>query len=344
MKAVIYRRTGDPSVLELADREPALPTDDEVLIRIAVSAVNPADCKARAGDKPGQPLPFPEVVPNHDGAGTVEAVGANVEHVSVGDRVWTILVAFDRPSGTAQELTCVPGDRVVALPDNVGFDVGACLGVPAVTAHRALTVYEGGPNRLSLGALSGRHVLVAGGAGVVGHAAIQLARWAGASVIATVSSDAKADLARTAGAHHVVDYTSDDAVDQIRNLVPGGIDQFVEVSPSLNESLDMAVAAQGASVAVYANNGGDEVTVPVREAFMRNMRYQFLYTVDPSMLASAKEDITAALADGAMPVGEDAGLALVRFPLDQTAEAHRATEDGVTGRILVDVESRMSKR
>lgn len=337
MKAVVYRTTGDPTVLELVDRDPLPPGKNEVRIRVAVSGVNPADCKSRSGDRPGQPLPFAEIVPNHDGAGTVEAVGTDVEHLRVGDRVWTVLAAFDRPSGTAQELTCVPASHVVRLPDNASFDEGACLGVPAVTAHRSLTVYEGGPNRLSPGALHGRFVLVAGGAGVVGHAAIQLARWAGATVIATVSSHAKGNLAAAAGAHHTVDYTRDDAAANIRSIASDGVDHIVEVSPSQNASLNMDVAAQGASIAVYANNGGDSVSVPVREAFMRNVRYQFLYTVDHTLLAHATEDIDAALSDRALRVGTETGLPLVRFPLDEAAAAHRAVEDGVVGRVLIDV-------
>ena len=150
---------------------------------------------------------------------------------AVGDRVWVFLAAHERPTGTAQEFAVLPAGRVVHLPDAAGFDLGASLGVPAMTAHRALTVHEGGPTRLGPGALDGRTVLVAGGAGAIGHAAIQLARWAGARVT-TVSSSEKAALATAAGAHHVVNYRTDDAARAIRAIAPDGVDQVVEVSPA----------------------------------------------------------------------------------------------------------------
>src|SRR4029079_3805063 len=150
----------------------------------------------------GAPPPSPEVTPNQDGAGVVDALGEGVEDLAVGDRVWVYLAGHQRPTGTAQQYTVVPAARVVRLPDDTSFDVGASLGVPAMTAHRALTVSEDGPDRLSPGALAGKIVLVAGGAGAGGHAAIQLARWAGATIITTISSPTKAALARAAGAHH----------------------------------------------------------------------------------------------------------------------------------------------
>lgn len=338
MRAVVYSSAGDPSVLDVVDREPGVPGDGEVRVRIVVSAVNPTDWKSRAG-APGQPLAFPEVVPHQDGAGVIDAIGPGVEGLAVGDRVWLLLAQHQRPTGTAQELTVVPADRVVKLPDTASFDLGAALGVPAVTAHRALTVAEGGPSRLSPGALAGRTVLVAGGAGAVGHAAIQLARWAGATVITTISSPEKAALAAAAGAHHTVDYTVGDPARAIRALAPAGVDVVVEVSPAVNAGLNHAVIANHGTVAVYANNGGDQMTLDVRAHFALNIRYQFLllYTLAPEALRAATQDITAALVDGALPVGEDAGLPLVRFPLEQTAKAHAAVESGAVGKVLIDV-------
>src|SRR6476660_354001 len=224
MKAVVYRTTGDPSVLELVDREIRDPGRGEARVRIMVSAVNPTDWKSRRGAKPGEPLPFGEVVPNQDGAGVVDAVGSGVEHLHVGDRVWLALAAYQRADGgTAQEFAVLPAERVFPLPENAGFDLGASLGVPAITAHRALTVAEDGPRRLHPGALAGKVVLVAGGAGAVGHAAIQLAKWAGAVVITTVSSPAKAALATAAGAEHVLHYRDEDVATDIRKLAPDGV-------------------------------------------------------------------------------------------------------------------------
>ncbi|HAM26185.1 MAG TPA: NADPH:quinone reductase, partial [Microbacteriaceae bacterium] len=196
MRAIVYSETGDPSVLRLVEREVADPHPGEVRVRIVVSGVNPTDWKSRRGAAAGEALPFAEVVPNQDGAGVIDAVGAGVERFTVGERVWLALAAYQRANGgTAQEFAIVPAERVYRLPEAGSFELGASLGVPAMTAHRALTVAEDGPARLGPGALAGKVVLVAGGAGAVGHAAIQLARWAGATVITTVSSAPKAALA-----------------------------------------------------------------------------------------------------------------------------------------------------
>lgn len=338
MKAITYSRTGDTSVLDLVDREIQEPGPGEVRVKVIVSGVNPTDWKNRSGATGD--LAFDEVVPNQDGAGIIDAAGRGVEGLAVGDRVWLYLSQYQRPTGTAQEYTVVLAEHVVRLPENVSFDVGASLGVPAMTAHRALTVSEDGPTRLAPGALNGKTVLVAGGAGAVGHAAIQLARWSGATVVTTVSGPGKAALAAAAGAHHTVDYTIGDTAAQIREIAPNGVDLIVEVAPAQNAELDAAVAGNRASIAVYANNGGDTITLPIRPHMMTNARYQFilLYTVGPDALNAAAEDVTTAAAAGILGVGEDAGLPLHRFPLAETAAAHAAVESGVVGKVLIDVE------
>ncbi len=340
MKAIVYRTTGDPSVLELVERETREPGDGEVRVRIMVSGVNPTDWKSRRGASPGEALPFDDVVPNQDGAGVVDAVGAGVEHFRIGDRVWLALAAYQRAdSGTAQEFAVLPADRVFPLPEETGFDVGASLGVPAVTAHRTLTVAEDGPRRLHPEALAGKVVLVAGGAGAVGHAAIQLATWAGAVVITTVSSPEKVSLVHAAGARHIINYKDSDAAAEIRRIAPDGVDLIVEVAPAQNAELDLAVIRNRGSIAVYANNGGDHVSLDVRKHFSLNIRYQFvlLYTVGMDAIHAAAEDINAALADGALPVGQAAGLPLHRFELARTAEAHAAVEENVVGKVLIQV-------
>jgi NADPH2:quinone reductase len=227
----------------------------------------------------------------------------------------------------------------VRLPEGTSFEVGASLGVPAMTAHRALTVSEDGPKRLNPGALTGKVVLVAGGAGAVGHAAIQLARWAGATVITTISGPAKAALATAAGAHHVINYRDKDAAAAIKEVASGGVDLVVEVAIGANSELDIDVAKPRASIAIYANDGGSEFSLDVRRNMIKNLRYQFvlLYTVGKGALTAAVEDITLALVDGALPVGEDAGLPLHRFPLEKTADAHQAVQDGAVGKVLIDV-------
>src|SRR3954470_9791005 len=201
MKAIIYRDNGGPDVLQHVDRDLPVPGPGEVRVRVRVSGVNPTDWQTRAGS--GHPRQFPEVTPPLDGAGVIDAVGDGVDRSRVGQRVWLFMAAAGRPTGTAAEFTVVPAERTVPLPDGVSFDVGASLGVPALTAHRALTVAEDGPRRLAPGALDGMVVVAAGGAGAVGHAVIQLARWAGATVVATVSGPHKARLAGAAGADHV---------------------------------------------------------------------------------------------------------------------------------------------
>jgi len=340
MKTIVYHETGDPSVLRLVDRAVSEPAAGEVRVRIVVSGVNPTDWKSRRGSGPGQALAFPDVVPNQDGAGIVDAVGAGVSNVAVGDRVWLALAAHQRAyGGTAQEFTVLPAENVFLLPSPASYDQGASLGVPAITAYRALTVAEDGPRRLHPGALDGKIVLVAGGAGAVGHAAIQLARWAGATVITTVSGAAKAALASAAGAHHVLTYTDSDVAAMIRHIAPDGVDLIVEVAPAQNSALDLDVIRNRGSIAVYANNGGDDMTLDVRRHFSLNVRYQFvlLYTVGAEVVQQAAAGINEALLDGALAVGSDAGLPLHRFDLAHTSHAHALVESGATGKVLIDV-------
>lgn len=337
MRAVVYTESGDSSVLELVEREAPEPGPGEVRVRIVRAGVNPTDWKFRAGGM-GE-LAFPEIVPGQDGAGDVDAVGPGVTDLAVGDRVWTMLAQHTRPGGTAQELVVLPVANVAKLPDAASYDLGASLGVPAVTAHRALTTSEDGPDRLAPGALAGTTVLVAGGAGAVGNAAIQLARWAGATVISTVSSDEKAALARAAGAQHVVNYRDGDTAAAIRDLAPEGVDLVVEVAPAQNLRLDLGVIRPRGTIAIYANNGGDEVTLSVRETFSTNARFQWvlLYTVGQAALRAAAEDVNAAVADGAYGVGDEHGLPLHHYPLERTAEAHAAVEDGAVGKVLISL-------
>ena len=337
MKAVSYRTTGPSSVLEFGERDEPRPGPREVGVRIHVSGVNPTDWKSRSGGGRVTELGDPQV-PNQDGAGVVDEVGAGVTEFSVGDRVWVWDAAYQRPDGTAQERVVLPVRQVVPLPDDVSFDAGASLGIPALTAHIALTASDRAPRELAPGALAGVIVLVAGGAGAVGHAAIQLAVWAGATVITTVSSPDKAALARAAGAQHVVDYRAEDTAAAIRGLAPDGVDIVVEVNPAANLGLDVEVAAFDATVAIYADNG-EPVVVPVRPSMAKNVRYQFLltYTAAADAKDAAVRAVAAAVADGALPVGAEAGLPITRFPLAETAAAHDAVEAGTVGKVLIDV-------
>ncbi|HEX5496258.1 MAG TPA: NADPH:quinone reductase [Mycobacteriales bacterium] len=336
----MYSRTGGPDVLTLIERPIPVPGPGEVRVRVRVSGVNPTDWKVRSGTGPGQPTPFPQMVPNQDGAGVVDAVGPDVDGLAVGQRVWLWEAAWQRADGTAQQFVALPAHQAVPLPDAASLDLGASLGIPALTAHRCLTVADGGPDRLAPGSLAGRTVLVAGGAGAVGHAAIQLARWAGAQVVSTVSGPEKAALARAAGADHVVNYRSGDAAAAVRVAVPAGVDLVVEVAPAVNAELNRAVLAGNGTVAAYATDGGGELVVPVRAAMVTNLRYQFVlvYTVPERAKQVAVRDVRAAVGMGALAVGVDAGLPLHRFGLDRTADAHAAVRSGAVGKVLVDVD------
>ena len=338
MRAITYTRTGDPDVLDLVDRPVPEPGAGEVRVRIVRSGVNPTDWKTRRGAEPGTPVDPPQV-PDQDGSGVVDAVGEGVEQALLGLRVWVWEAAYQRPHGTAQEFALVPRRQVVTLPDGASFDLGASLGVPYLTAHRCLTVAESGPTRLGPGTLDGRVVLVAGGAGAVGHAVIQLAHWSDATVVTTVSSPEKARLAAAAGADHVIDYTSQDVAAEIRRIAADGVDTVVEVAAAQNAALDAAVLAANGTVAVYAASPGDELTLPIRPMMQVNGRWQFvlLYTVPAPAKANAVEDVAAAVLDAAATVGEDAGLPLHHFPLERAADAHAAVEAGAVGKVLIDV-------
>jgi NADPH:quinone reductase len=339
MRAIEYSSTGDPDVLTLVDRAVPEPGPGEVRVRIHRSGVNPTDWKSRRGNRAGDTVDPPQV-PDQDGSGVVDAVGQGVEAPLEGLRVWLWEAAHQRPSGgTAQEYAVVPASHVVLLPDVASFDLGASLGVPFLTAHRCLTVTEDGPARLGPGTMQDRVVLVAGGAGAVGNAAIQLARWSDATVITTVSSPEKGHLAARAGADHVIDYKRQDVVAEVRALAPSGVNTIVEVSAATNAEIDAEVLTRHGSVAVYAGSGGDSMQLPVRSSMVPNARWQFVlvYNAPDPWRARALEDVAAAVLDGAVRIGAEAGLPLHHYALDQAAEAHAAVENGAVGKVLIDV-------
>jgi NADPH2:quinone reductase len=335
VRAISYSQPGAPDVLELTDRPVPEPGPGEVRVRVAYSGVNPTDWKSRTNAQPG---PGGQI-PNQDGSGTVEAVGQGVDPVLVGERVWIWEAAWQRPFGTAAEYTVVPARQTVLLGAEPSFELGAALGIPFLTAHRCLTVAESLPDRIGPGSLTGHTVLVQGGAGAVGNAAIQLARWADATVIATVSGPDKAQLAAAAGADHVVDYKRQDVVVEVRKIAPKGVDSIVEVSAAVNGGIDARVIGMHGAVAMYADDGGAEVTVPVRLQMTTNARWQFVlvYTEPARAKEIGVEDVNAAVLDGAIRVGREAGLPLHVFPLEQTAQAHQAVQDGMVGKVLIDV-------
>ncbi|MEU7585754.1 NADPH:quinone reductase [Micromonospora sp. NPDC049230] len=331
MKAIVYEHTGDPSVLKLVDRPVPTPGAGEVLVRVAVSGVNPTDWKSRRSSAPQG-----WQIPGQDGAGVVEAVGEGVDPDLIGERVWIWEAAWQRPWGTAAEYTLVPVRQAVRLGD-ASFEVGAALGIPFLTAHRCLTAGEFMPDTLRAGALADHTVLVQGGAGAVGNAAIQLARWADATVVATVSSAEKAQLAAAAGASYVVNYREQDVVEEVRKIAPDGVHTIVEVAPATNAAIDVQVLRHGGAVCMYADDGGDEVAIPIRAMMVPNARWQFVlvYTEPKAAKAQGVKDVAAAASQGGIRVGVDAGLPLHHYSLAETAAAHQAVEDSAVGKVLV---------
>ena len=338
MRAVVYSHTGGREVLRLVERPVREPGPGEVRVKVQVSGVNPTDWKARRGSTAGADLPFPELVPNQDGAGTIDAVGDGVPKERIGERVWLWEAAWQRADGTAQELVVIPSRQAVRLPDATSMDVGASLGIPALTAHRCLTAAQLGPQELAPGALSGQTVLVAGGRGR--RTRCDSARTLGRRPRGQHGQQRRQGTARPSRRGRAGRQLSGGpSRGRDPGAVPKGVDVIVEVAPAGNTILDQAVLAPNGTVAVYATDGGAELELNVRELMSRNLRYQFVlvYTVPRAAKDQAVDDVAVAVADGALEVGEHVGLPLHRFPLERTADAHDAVEGGAVGKILVDV-------
>ena len=320
MKAAIYRSTGAArDVLRVEDVDRPEPGPGEVLVRVRASGINPTDVKARSGAVPRPVDGFQ--IPHHDGAGVIEAMGPGVDPARAGQRVWLWFAAYGSRWGTAAEWTVVPSRQAVLLPEGASFELGASLGVPAMTAHRCLSAD---------GPVTGESVLVAGGAGAVGHFAIELAKYAQARVVATVSGPEKAALAAKAGADLVVNYRDPDVIDQIKAFTPV-VDRVAEVALGANLRLDLALAGPSTVVVTYAADGPDPL-IPVRACMTANVALRFIlvYGVSSQALDAAITDITAALTAGALTE-----LPVHRFPLSEITAAHEAVESGVVGKVIV---------
>jgi NADPH:quinone reductase len=322
VKAAVYRRTGSArDVLEVVEVPLPEPQAGEVRVRLLTAGVNPTDVKSRGGFR-GRTLAFDYQVPGHDGAGFIEAVGEGVDASLVGERVWVYHAALGRPGGTAAEAVAVPAEQAVPLPEHVDFVHAAGLGIPCITAHRCL---------FADGDIDGESVVVAGGAGAVGNAAIQLAKRAGARVAATVSGDAKADLALEAGADLVVRRDTDDAAATIRAFAPSGVSRVVEVALAPNVGLDLDVAACNAAIAVFGTEPSP-AELPIHELNAKNitLRFVLVYLTPPGAIAEALSAIGEALeADALRP------LPTHEFALDDIAAAHEAVEGGAVGKVVL---------
>lgn len=322
MRAALYDRYGTAGdVLRVEEIERPEPGPGEVRVRVEVSGINPTDWKSRTGATP-RPIDGFQI-PHHDGTGMIDKVGEGVDPARTGERVWLWMAAAGRRWGTAAQWSVVPARQAVRLPGGVPAELGASLGVPAMTAHRCL--FSDGP-------LDGKTVLVAGGAGAVGHFAIELAKHAGATVITTVSGPEKADLATRAGADHVVNYRDADAADRIRSLAPP-VDRVIELALGANLQLDLAVTRPHAHIVTYAAEPADPV-LPVRACMTANvtLRFVLLYGIPPAAFDQAARDITTALTDGKLT-----GLPVTRFALDDVAAAQDAVEAGALGKVLIDL-------
>ena len=324
MRAAWWERPGPArDVLVLGEMPTPSPGPGEVLVRVATSGVNPSDVKSRAG----RASVFPRVIPHSDGAGVVEAVGEGVPAARVGERVWLWNGAWKRAFGTAADYIALPAIQAVPLPENTGFEAGACFGIPALTAlHAALC--DGG--------VSGQAVLVQGGAGAVGHYAIQFARLLGARmVLTTVSGTAKAAHALAAGADAAINYREEDVAERVRALTGGrGVERVIELDLAANAATLPALLAPGGMVAVYGS-GKPEASLSFFPNIIAGIGYRFFIVYELNAADRAR-------AVGALNAWAGAGLlrhaVAARLPLAEIAAAHEAVEAGtLMGNMVVDI-------
>ena len=322
MRAAWYEKQGPPrESLVVGDMPEPMPEPGELRIRVVVSGVNPGDVKKRQ-DTFGVGMPYPRVIPHSDGAGVVDKVGDGVDAQWIGKRVWCFGAQSYRPFGTAAELCVVPEAQVTELPADVSFEQGALLGIPGLTAHRA--IHAGGP-------VEGRTLLVQGGAGAVGTCAVRLGRLAGATVVATVQSEEQSDVAREAGAQHVV-LSGEESAARVATIAPDGIDHIVEVAFAANIASDERMLKLGGSIATYASNAPD-ATIPFWPLVFKNVRVFFLGSDDFPLEAKreAAQDLNEAIQQGWVGLQVGARLALADI-----AEAHAFIEERKgPGRVVV---------
>jgi len=326
MKAAYYERNGAAAdVLVLGDVPTPQPGAGEVRVKLATSGVNPSDVKAREGRT--RKIAFPRVIPHSDGAGVIDAVGAGVPAKRVGERVWVYNGQWKRAFGTAAEYIALPQAHAVRLPEQADFAAGANLGIPVQTAHAV--VFACGP-------VAGKTLLIHGGAGAVAHYAIQIAKWAGAKVLTTVSSGAKAEHAHAAGADHAINYKVDDVAAAVQEFTDGqGVDHVVDSEFGENLTLDAQAVKPHGTIAIYGSQRQPEAMFPVLAVMQRclTLRFVFVYELDAAQRAHALRDIDVLLAAGRLKHAIAA-----RYPLDRIAEAHLAQESGhAIGNIVLDI-------
>ena len=326
MQAVWYESNGAAAeVLQFGELETPTPASGEVRVRLATAGVNPIDVKRRQGAR-GQVIKDPLVVPGFDGAGVIDAVGEGVAPGRIGERVWVYEGQWQRPRGTAAELATVPAERAVPLPPATGFAEGACLGIPALTAHRA--VFADGP-------VEGQTILVTGGAGAVGAYAIQFAKLGGARVLTTVSSPEKAEIAADAGADYVFNYKVENVVQRIADLPGGGgVDRIVEVEFGGNLAQSLATLKPSGVLASYASDAVLEPKLPFYSLAYKSLTVRFIlvFMMPEAAKQQAVLDITRWL-----EAGELRHYIAQRYPLAEAAAAHERMEAGALGNLILDI-------
>jgi NADPH:quinone reductase len=323
MRAAYYETNGPArTVLRVGDVETPSPGPGDVLVRMTISGLNPSDVKSREGRT--RKIAFPRVIPHSDGAGVIEAVGARVPASRVGERVWTWNAQWKRAFGTCAEYVALPADMAVPLPDGVSDESGAFLGIPAMTAYHAVSVAGDAPT-----------VLVSGGAGGVGHYAIQFAKARGSTVIATVSSEPKAALARAAGADHVIDYKTEDVASRVSSLTGGkGVDAVVEMDVAANARLYPGVLRSRGTVSIYGT-GTAEFAVPGQWLLVNAVALKFVYVYELTAdeRAAAIRTIDRMLKDGRL-----INNVALTLPLSEIVAAHEAVEQGAAlGNVVVTI-------
>ena len=327
MLAVSYNRVGPAhEVLSFGEVETPSPGAGEVRVKLASSGVNPSDVKSRAGVR-NKTLPFPRIIPHSDGAGVIDQVGGGVERARIGERVWVWNAAWQRPMGTAAQYVVLPAQQAVTLPDAIDFSAGACLGIPALTAYHAVAMGDG---------VVGKAVLVTGGAGAVGHYAIQFAKLGGAArIIATVSGDAKGAIAMAAGADAFINYKTEDVAQRCTALTDGrGIDRIIEMDLAANIQSDLAALRPDGEVVVYGS-GAPDIAVPFFASILKNTRYYFfiVYNLNAADRAIDLADVSRLLSENKLK-----HQIAARVPLAEAARAHRLVESGqAIGNVVLDI-------
>jgi NADPH:quinone reductase len=323
MRAAFYEKNGPArEVLTLADIDTPKPGPGEVRVKLKTSGVNPSDVKAREGRT--RKIGYPRVIPHSDGAGEIDMVGEGVPAQRIGERVWTWNAQWKRAFGTCADYVVVPAALAVPLPASASFETGACLGIPAMTAYHAVEV---------AGAAKGTTVLVTGGAGGVGHYAIQFAKARGATVLTTVSSEAKAKLAIAAGADHAVDYKRENVAERAMALTgKAGIDAVVEMDLAANAKLYPGLLHARSSVVVYGT-GSAEATIPAQFMLVNAIAIKFVYVYELTAgeRTAAVSAITRMLEDQAL-----INNVALTLPLNDVVAAHEAVEQGkAMGNVVV---------